>query len=189
MIHWGTRVHDDFMLPHFVEQDFRDALEDLAALGFGLDPNWFEPHLAFRFPHIGRIEVRGMELELRNALEPWHVLGEEQSASGTARYVDSSVERVQARVSSWVDERYVLTANKAAVPLIRTDQEGEYVGGIRFKAWNPPSALHPMVRAHTPLVLDVYDRWNGRSLGGLTYNVAHPGGRSYDTFPGQRERG
>ena len=183
MIHWGTRVHDDFMLPHFVEQDFRDALEDLGALGFKLDPEWFAPHLAFRFPHIGTIEVRGMELELRNALEPWHVLGEEQSSSGTARYVDSSVERVQARVSGWVDERYVLTANKAAVPLTRTDQEGEYVGGIRFKAWNPPSALHPTIRAHTPLVLDVYDRWNGRSLGGLTYNVAHPGGRSYDTFP------
>ena len=183
LVHWGTRVHDDFMLPHFVEQDFRGALEEISGLGFPMDPDWFAPHLAFRFPHIGTVDFRGMELELRNALEPWHVLGEEQAAGGTVRYVDSSVERVQARVSGWVDERYVLTANGTAVPLTHTDREGEYVGGIRFKAWNPPSALHPTIGVHAPLVLDVYDRWSGRSLGGLTYHISHPGGRSYDTFP------
>jgi uncharacterized protein (DUF2126 family) len=183
LVHWGTRVHDDFMLPHFVEQDFRGALEELGSLGFGLDPDWFAPHLAFRFPHIGQVAFRGIELELRHALEPWHVLGEEQSASGTVRYVDSSVERVQARVSGWVDERYVLTANGAGVPLTRTDREGEFVGGVRFKAWNPPSGLHPTIGVHAPLMLDVFDRWSGRSLGGLTYHISHPGGRSYETFP------
>ena len=183
LIRWGTRVHDDFMLPHYVEQDFRDALEELAALGYKLDPDWFAPHMAFRFPHLGEINVRGMGLELRNALEPWHVLGEEQTALGTARYVDSSVERVQARVTGWVEERYALTCNGHAVPLDPTDREGEYVGGVRFKAWDPPSALHPTIKPHVPLVLDIYDRWSGRSLGGLTYHVSHPGGRSYDTFP------
>ena len=183
LIRWGTRVHDDFMLPHYVEQDFRDALEELAALGYKLDPDWFAPHMAFRFPHLGEIAVRGMGLELRNALEPWHVLGEEQTALGTARYVDSSVERVQARVTGWVEERYALTCNGHAVPLDPTDREGEYVGGVRFKAWDPPSALHPTIKPHVPLVLDIYDRWSGRSLGGLTYHVSHPGGRSYDTFP------
>jgi uncharacterized protein (DUF2126 family) len=86
-------------------------------------------------------------------------------------------------VSGWVDERYVLAANGAAVPLTRTDREGEYVGGVRFKAWNPPSALHPTIGVHVPLVLDVFDRWSGRSVGGLTYHVSHPGGRSYETFP------
>ena len=183
LIRWGTRVHDDFMLPHYVEQDFRDALDELAALGYKLDPDWFAPHMAFRFPHLGEIAVRGMGLELRNALEPWHVLGEEQTALGTARYVDSSVERVQARVTGWVEERYALTCNGHAVPLDPTDREGEYVGGVRFKAWDPPSALHPTIKPHVPLVLDIYDRWSGRSLGGLTYHVSHPGGRSYDTFP------
>jgi uncharacterized protein (DUF2126 family)/transglutaminase-like putative cysteine protease len=183
LVHWGTRVHDDFMLPHFVEQDFRGALEELGSLGFGLDPDWFAPHLAFRFPHIGQVAVGGMELELRNALEPWHVLGEEQAAGGTVRYVDSSVERVQARVSGWVEERFVLTVNGAAVPLTRTEREGEYVGGVRFKAWNPPSALHPTIGVHAPLMLDVYDRWNGRSVGGLTYHISHPGGLSYQTNP------
>ena len=183
LIRWGTRVHDDFMLPHYVEQDFRDALEELAALGYKLDPDWFAPHMAFRFPQLGEINVRGMGLELRNALEPWHVLGEEQTALGTARYVDSSVERVQARVTGWVEERYALTCNGHAVPLDPTDREGEYVGGVRFKAWDPPSALHPTIKPHVPLVLDIYDRWSGRSLGGLTYHVSHPGGRSYDTFP------
>jgi len=183
LVQWGTRVHDDFMLPHFVEQDFKDALEELSSIGFPLDPAWFAPHLAFRFPHVGSIDVKGIQLELRNALEPWHVLGEEQTASGTARYVDSAIERVQARVSGWVDERYTLACNGSAVPLSHTDRQGEYVGGIRFKAWNPPSSLHPLIQPQTPLILDIFDTWSGRSIGGLTYHTVHPGGRNYDTFP------
>jgi uncharacterized protein (DUF2126 family) len=183
LIHWGTRVHDDFMLPHYVEQDVRDALEELSDLGFPLDPAWFTPHMMFRFPHVGTINVRGMALELRNALEPWHVLGEEPAGGGTVRYVDSSVERVQARVSGWVEERFALVCNGHAVPLDRTDREGDYVGGVRFKAWNPPSSLHPTVRPHAPLLFDIFDRWTGRSLGGMSYHVAHPGGRAHDTFP------
>jgi uncharacterized protein (DUF2126 family) len=183
LIRWGTRVHDDFMLPHYVERDFTNALDELNARGHGLDKAWFAPHLAFRFPHIGSVPVHDAEVELRAALEPWHVLGEETGASGTVRYVDSSVERVQARVAGWIDERFVLACNGRAVPLSATDREGEYVGGIRFKAWNPPSALHPTVGVHVPLILDVFDRWSGRSLGGMTYHVAHPGGRHYDHRP------
>ena len=183
LIHWGTRVHDDFLLPHYVEQDFRSVLEELGNLGFPLDPEWFAPHMAFRFPQIGEIALRGMGVELRNALEPWHVLGEEPAGGSTVRYVDSSVERVQARVSGWVEERYLLACNGVAVPLDATDREGEFVGGVRFKAWNPPSSLHPTIQPHVPLVFDVYDQWSGRSLGGMTYHVAHPGGLSYDRFP------
>jgi uncharacterized protein (DUF2126 family)/transglutaminase-like putative cysteine protease len=183
LVRWGTRLHDDFMLPHYVEQDFRDALEEIGGMGFRLDPDWFAPHLEFRFPQIGEVEVRETKLELRHALEPWHVLGEEPAAGGTARYVDSSAERLQARVSGWAEERYVLACNGVAVPLSATGRAGEFVGGIRFKAWQPPSALHPTIRAQTPLVFDVYDSWSGRSLGGLTHHVAHPGGRNYDTFP------
>ena len=183
LIHWGTRVHDDFMLPHFVAQDFADVVEEMGALGYPLDGAWFDPHFEFRFPRIGEISLRGTTLELRHALEPWHVLGEEAVTGGTARYVDSSVERVQARVDGWVEERFVLACNGRAVPLTRTDREGEYVGGVRFKAWQPPSALHPTLPAQTPLIFDIYDRWTGRSLGGLTHHVAHPGGRSYERFP------
>jgi uncharacterized protein (DUF2126 family) len=183
LIRWGTRVHDDFMLPHYVERDFVNALDELDARGHALDPAWFAPHLAFRFPHIGSVPVHDTEVELRAALEPWHVLGEETGAAGTVRYVDSSVERVQARVSGWIDERFVLACNGRAVPLNPTGREGEYVGGVRFKAWNPPSALHPTVDVHVPLVFDVFDRWSGRSLGGMTYHVAHPGGRHYDHRP------
>ncbi|MBS0562351.1 MAG: transglutaminase family protein, partial [Proteobacteria bacterium] len=183
LIRWGTRLNDDFMLPHYAEQDFRDALEELGQMGFPLDPEWFGPHIAFRFPKIGDVTVRGMQVELRHALEPWHVLAEEQTAGGTARYVDSSVERMQVKVDGWVEERFALAANGVAVPLVPTDRAGEYVAGVRYKAWAPPSALHPTIGAQGPLVFDVFDRWNGRSLGGMTYHVAHPGGRNYDTFP------
>ena len=183
LIRWGTRLHDEFLLPHYAEADFRDALDELAGRGFGLDLEWFAPHLEFRFPQIGEVSLRDMRLELRHALEPWHVLGEEQTSGGTARYVDSSAERVQARVSGWVEERYVLAATGAAVPLTATDRQGEYVAGVRFKAWQPYSALHPTIGAQTPLVFDVYDSWSGRSIGGMTHYVAHPGGRAYEDFP------
>ena len=183
LIRWGTRLHDDFMLPYYCEQDFADGLEELAGLGYALDPAWFAPHMEFRFPQVGQIALRGMELELRHALEPWHVLGEEQSGAGTARYVDSSVERIQVKLSGWSDERYALACNGVGVPLSRTERAGERVGGVRFKAWQPPSALHPSIRAQTPLVFDVYDRFSGRSLGGVTHHASHPGGRNYETFP------
>ncbi len=183
LVRWGTRLHDQFMLPWFAAQDMADAIEELRELGAPLQPDWFAPHLEFRFPRIGEISLRGTGLELRHALEPWHVLAEESASGGTARYVDSSVERVQARVTNWVDERYVLACNGQAVPLTSTGQAGEYVGGIRFKAWSPYSALHPTIAAQSPLVLDVFDRWTGRSLGGLTHHVAHPGGRNYERFP------
>ncbi|WP_207536821.1 transglutaminase family protein [Sabulicella rubraurantiaca] len=183
LVRWGTALHDRFMLPHHAEEDFRSALEEMGQMGFALDPAWFAPHFEFRFPRLGTVEAAGMELELRHALEPWHVLGEETGGGGTVRYVDSSVERVQARVTNWVPERYTLAANGAAVPLHPTGQAGEFVAGIRFKAWDPPSALHPTVRAQTPLVLDVHDAWTGRAVGGLTYHVSHPGGRNYQTFP------
>jgi len=183
LVRWGTRLNDQFMLPHYAEQDLRDAIDELRGIGAPIDPEWFAPHLAFRFPLIGEVTVHDVGLELRHALEPWHVLAEEQVTGGTARYVDSSAERVQAKVTNWVADRYALAVNGVGVPLRATERAGEFVAGIRFKAWNPPSSLHPTIRPQTPLVLDVFDRWSGRSLGGMTYHVAHPGGRNYDRYP------
>lgn len=183
LVRWGTRVHDDFLLPHFVWQDLLDAVEELSSHGTKLDPAWYLPHFEFRFPVIGEIAVHGATVELRHALEPWHALGETAGVSGTVRFVDSSVERVQARVTGWEPERFVLACNGVAVPLAPTGTEGEFVAGVRFKAWDPAAALHPTIAAQVPLVFDVYDRWTGRSLGGMSHHVAHPGGRSYDSFP------
>jgi uncharacterized protein (DUF2126 family)/transglutaminase-like putative cysteine protease len=183
LVRWGSRLHDEFMMRHYVEQDLGDALSTLGEFGFPVPPDWFAPHLEFRFPVIGAVSAHGATLELSHALEPWHVLGEDPAAGGTVRYVDSSAERLQAKVQGWVEERYILACNGVAVPLSATDTLGEYVGGVRFKAWNPPSALHPTIKAQSPLVFDIYDRWSGRSLGGLTHHVSHPGGLSYDRFP------
>ena len=183
LVRWGTRLHDEFLLPHYNQADFFGALEELGTHGFPLDKEWFAPHLEFRFPKLGEVAVRDIQLELRHALEPWHVLGEEQSSGGTARYVDSSAERLQVKVNGWVDERYILACNGAAMPLQRTEVQGEYVAGVRFKAWQPYSALHPTIWAQGPLVFDVYDTWTGRSIGGMTHHVAHPGGRAYEDFP------
>jgi len=183
LIRWGTRLNDEFMLRHYVEADFGEALAELASRGLALDPAWFAPHLEFRFPEIGAVTVHDMRLSLRHALEPWHVLGEEAQATGSVRYVDSSVERVEVTVEGFAPERFTLACNGVAVPLTATETAGEQVAGVRFKAWAPPSALHPTIGIQPPLVFDFYDRWNERSLGGLTYHTAHPGGRSYERFP------
>jgi uncharacterized protein (DUF2126 family)/transglutaminase-like putative cysteine protease len=180
---WGTDLHDRFMLPYFVEQDLVGVIEDLNHAGFAFDKAWFVPHLNFRFPTHGKIVQRGMELEVRHALEPWHVLGEEGAAGGTVRFVDSSVERLQVKVAGMISDRHAVACNGWKLPLQSTGVEGEYVAGIRFRAWSPPAALHPTVPAHGPLVFDLIDTWSGRSIGGCTYHVAHPGGRSFETFP------
>ncbi|MES1171848.1 MAG: transglutaminase family protein [Bacteroidota bacterium] len=183
LVRWGTALHDRFMLPHFVNDDFDEVLHDLGAAGFTFEPQWFASHKEFRFPRLGALSVRGIDVELRQAIEPWHVLGEQPAAGATARYVDASLERVQVKVRNLTDGRHVIACNKRRVPLHPTGTAGEYVAGVRFRAWQPPEALHPTIGVHAPLVFDVFDTWNGRSVGGFTYHVSHPGGLSFDARP------
>jgi uncharacterized protein (DUF2126 family)/transglutaminase-like putative cysteine protease len=180
---WGTELHDRFMLPHFVAQDMRDVVLDLQRSGYAFEFEWFAPFLEFRFPRFGTVVYHGIEIELRQAIEPWHVLGEEVAAGGTARYVDSSVERMQIKVRHMNDNRHIVTCNGRPLPLTPTGIRGEYVAAVRYGAWCPPSGLHPTIEVQAPLVFDLVDSWSARSIGGCTYHVTHPGGRSNDTFP------
>ncbi|HQT25375.1 MAG TPA: transglutaminase family protein, partial [Burkholderiales bacterium] len=183
LVRWGTLLHDKFMLPHYIRSDMQEIVADLRRAGYPMAIEWFDPFLEFRFPHYGTIEADGISLALRMGIEPWHVLGEEASGSGTARYVDSSVERLEVRARGMNDTRHIVTCNGRRLPLRNSGTPGEMVAGVRYRAWQPPSALHPTIGVHAPLVFDIVDTWNGRSIGGCTYHVSHPGGRNYDTFP------
>ncbi len=183
LVRWGTELHDRFLLPYFVEQDFTDVIRDMQSEGFAIEADWFAPHLEFRFPKYGDFATRGMQLELRQALEPWHVMGEESTSAGSVRYVDSSVERLQVKVSGLAPDRYLVACNGRAVPLRPTGRVGEFVGAVRYRAWQPASALHPTIGVHAPLTFDLFDSWMNRSQGGCQYHVTHPGGLSHEKFP------
>jgi uncharacterized protein (DUF2126 family) len=183
LVRWGTELHDRFLLPHYVKQDMKEVISDLQKAGYPFQLEWFDPFFEFRFPRYGTVQIDDIELELRFAIEPWHVLGEEVTSQGTARYVDSSVERLQLHVTGLTEGRHVISCNGRRIPLRKTGRKDEFVAGVRYRAWQPPSALHPTIKPHSPLIFDVIDSWTGRSIGGCAYHVAHPGGRNYDDFP------
>lgn len=183
LIRWGTRLHDEFMLPHFVWKDFLDVLGQLRGWGFGFEAAWFDPHFEFRFPKHGAINHEGIEIELRHALEPWPVLGEESAGGGTTRFVDSSLERMQIKTRGLIPGRHFVTVAGRRLPLRATGVRDEFVCGLRYRAWKPVSALHPTIDVHSPLGFDLYDAQYQRAVAGCIYHVMHPAGRNYETYP------
>lgn len=184
LIRHGDDLHGRYLLPHYVIADIAEVAADLRAHGVDFSTSWLDPFTEFRFPRLGSVTVGEMELELRWAIEPWQVLGEEATAGGTVRYVDSSVERLQVSLTGAAGSGQVwVTCNGFPVPFRPTHIPGLRVAGVRYRAWAPPSSLHPTIPPDSPLVFDVVDAVSGVCLGGATYYVSHPGGRSYDNPP------
>jgi uncharacterized protein (DUF2126 family)/transglutaminase-like putative cysteine protease len=183
LVRWGTGLHDRFLLPYWMWRDFEEVLSFLAAHGIALPAAAYRPFLELRCPVAGRLDVGGLVLEVRDALEPWPVLGEEPTTTGTTRYVDSSVERVEVRVEGLVPERHQVLVNGMELRLHPTGTVGEGLAGVRFRAWAPPNSLHPHLGVHHPVRFDVLDTWGQRSLGACGYHVWHAEGRAFDAPP------
>ena len=183
LIRHGLNLHGRYLLPHFVIHDIAEVAAELRSHGIGFDTSWLDPFTEFRFPRIGTAVFDRVEIELRGAIEPWYTLGEESTSTGMARYVDSSVERLQVRTIGADRQRHLLTCNGHPIPMLATDNPDVLVGGVRYRAWQPPSALHPSITVDTPLRFELIDLSAGVSRGGCTYHVAHPGGRAYDDPP------
>jgi uncharacterized protein (DUF2126 family) len=183
LTNWEGALHDRFMLPYFVWRDLGDVVDELRRAGIQLDSNWFAPHWEFRFPKIGEVCYQDISLTVRSAIEPWYVMGEEPGGGGTVRYVDSSLERLELLIAGMDSTRFQMRCNGVLVPLHPTGIQGQYVAGVRFRAWQPPRCLHPTIRIHSPLRFEILDSRSGRSIGGCTYHVADPGGRGSERFP------
>ena len=188
LIRWGANLHDRFILPHFVQRDLGEVLSALRRAGFAFEEEWFGAQVEFRFPKLGSVSADGLELELRHALEPWNVLAEETVSGSTVRTVDSSMERLQVKLSGIVTEgRYVVACNGRRVPLTPTGTPGEAIAGVRYRARRLSKSLHPTVPVHAPLVFDLIDSWNSKCVAQCTYFVGHPQGLLYNGRPANAE--
>ncbi|QDT09535.1 DUF2126 domain-containing protein [Planctomycetes bacterium K23_9] len=180
---WGTGIYDRYLLPHFVWNDMVNLIGELNDRGIAMDAEWFVPQFNFRFAKIGEMTRDGVNLELRSAIEPWFLMGEEPAGGGTARYVDASMERLQVTVDGFDPNRHAILCQGHQVPMHETDIAGRFIAGVKYRAWQPPRCLHPTIAVDTPLQFDIVDRNRRHSVGGCRYHVSHPAGLTYDKLP------
>jgi uncharacterized protein (DUF2126 family) len=184
LVRWGTTLHDRFMLPDFVWRDLSRVLAQLRRSGFQFEEEWFASQFEFRFPKIGSIVAEGVELELRQALEPWNVLAEETVSGSTVRSVDSSLERMQVKLSGFMElSRYVVTCNGRRLPLQLSSDSATAIAGVRYRARRLSATLHPTVPVHAPLVFNLIDRLREVSIAQCTYHVGRQDGLHYESRP------
>ena len=181
-VRWGTALHDRFMLPHFVWDDFIDVLADLGQSGFDFDPEWFEAQLEFRFPVFGDVAAwrrhagsapgagavacarRGGRDRRHRAL--CRFLGRAAAAQG--RPASSPAATSSPATAAAADDR------PPAAPARRSPACASRPG-------SRPRVCIPTIPVHAPLVFDIVDTWNRPFARRLRLSCRHPGGRTYET--------
>ena len=171
---FGPELHDRYMLPGELWEDLAEVIRDLDRARLPVQADWFAPFLDRRFPTLGEVAMGDVRMAIRTAHEPWPVLAEEAVAGVVTRFIDAANQRVQVELTGLTPTHHILVCNGRRVPLQPTRTRGRFLAGVRYKAWNPPSSLHPTLWPVYSLVFDLLDARTGEVLGGCTWFPARP---------------
>jgi uncharacterized protein (DUF2126 family) len=191
-VRWAGELHDRFFLPAFVWEDLAIICADLRNHGIAFDAEWLRAPWEFRFPKLGEFalpvsnlksEISNPTLVFRQALEAWPLLGESPNAGTVARTVDSSLDRIEARISeAKFLEGGLLLANGLPCAF-RATAGGAAACGIRYRAFYLSPSLQPHVPVHAPLLLEWVDRTTLTVVAAARWHVWNPANSAYAAAP------